>query len=185
MLTSLVFIVLILIIYTCIPGLLNLNKKCFMCYLVCLGVAYGTIGWIHMNGLENIESHLFKPIGFIVYFSLLSVATWSNVISFDLILIFRSVIILFVSQCRNISVLLIRKFCIFTGKPSEFVRYRKPSSCYSSRHTLGDYHHLLWSPSFLSIALNRLIRNINREGGGRAASLKVQLNKNFNVNKTQ
>lgn len=90
MLVSFGFIVLILIVHICIPELCEqLNKKCLMCYLVFLGIFYGTLGWIHANDTNYVEPDRCKAIGFVLYFSLLSVATWSNVISFDLFLSFR------------------------------------------------------------------------------------------------
>lgn len=67
----------------------NKNTTFFICYLVCLAVTYIFVSWIHLNDWEYVEPIPQRIVASITYFSMLSAATWSNVLSFDIWLSFR------------------------------------------------------------------------------------------------
>lgn len=83
MLTSVVFIIATIVFYICLPELLNFRMRICLCYLISLAVTFVSLAWVHYNGTEYQKPNVCKTIASIAYFSILSTATWSNAISFD------------------------------------------------------------------------------------------------------
>lgn len=89
MLLSVVFIIVTLIIFGCIPKLQSLNGKCLICYLATLALGYTFLSGAQLNGTTLNQPLLCDSVGYLVYFTLLSAFLWLSVINFDLWLSFQ------------------------------------------------------------------------------------------------
>lgn len=91
MIVSVIFIIPTFIVFVSIPELHDLKIKCFLCYLACLATGFILFTWMQLNALHlnHMEPTTCKTVASLIYFSLLSAATWSNVISFDVWMCFR------------------------------------------------------------------------------------------------
>lgn len=81
MFISALFLLATFIVYICLPELLNLHGKCFLCFISALFFGYLTLSSLHF--LDDFQKHLCHPFSLITYFSFLSAFFWLNVISFD------------------------------------------------------------------------------------------------------
>lgn len=84
MLLSVLFILITLFVYSCIPKLRNLNGKCLMCYLVALAIAYALLSFIELYGPNYINPILCYVAGYLIYCSFLAVFSWLSVINVNI-----------------------------------------------------------------------------------------------------
>lgn len=89
MLMSVFFLIVTLIIYGCIPKLLDLNGKCLLCYLATLAFGYTLLSGVQLNSSNYMQPLLCDSVGYLVYFTLFSAFLWLSVINFDLWLNFQ------------------------------------------------------------------------------------------------
>ncbi|XP_055295468.1 G-protein coupled receptor Mth2-like [Sitodiplosis mosellana] len=97
MIISVIFLFATILVYLCIPELLNFVGKCVVCYLGCLTIVYIMLVLIHIKP---------KPFGgwactvfsYIIYLFSQSTFAWTNVLSFDLWSNFRAIM-----KARDIS----------------------------------------------------------------------------------
>lgn len=84
MLMSVLFLIITLVIYGCIPSLQNLNGKCLLCYLATLAFGYTILSGVQLNSSNYMQPLLCDSVGYLVYFTLFSAFLWLSVINFDL-----------------------------------------------------------------------------------------------------
>lgn len=89
MLLSVMFIIVTLLVYGCIPKLRSLYGKCLLCYLIQLAIAYTFVSALQLNGYNYIQKWLCYSIAYVVYFAFLSAFLWLNVLNFDFWLNFQ------------------------------------------------------------------------------------------------
>lgn len=83
-LISVLFLSTTILVYICIPQLLNLFGKCILFYLTSLLCFFITLSYIQLHHNSNIPDKPCTALGYIIYFSSRLSFSWSNVISFDL-----------------------------------------------------------------------------------------------------
>lgn len=96
MLLSVPFLLATVLVYLCIPQLMNLIGKCIVFYLTSLLCFFIVLSYVQLQtGVfkENIEQRLCTFFGYFIYFSSRLTFAWSNVISFELYSSFRLVFI--------------------------------------------------------------------------------------------
>lgn len=96
MLLSVPFLLATVLVYLCIPQLMNLIGKCIVFYLTSLLCFFIVLSYVQLKTAvfeREIEQNLCTFFGYFIYFSSRLTFAWSNVISFELYSSFRLVYI--------------------------------------------------------------------------------------------
>ncbi|XP_055298676.1 G-protein coupled receptor Mth2-like [Sitodiplosis mosellana] len=88
MIISVIFLLATILVYSCLPELLNLLGKCLLCYLACLAVSFAFTAYIYMD--RDTPDTPCVVVAYIIFFSCHSSFIWTNVLSFDLWSSFRA-----------------------------------------------------------------------------------------------
>lgn len=84
MLVSVPFLIATFLVYFIVPELRNLHGKCFLCYLLCLIMAFVPLAIVKLNTGVAIPPILCSIYAYTTYFSFISAFLWTSVISSDL-----------------------------------------------------------------------------------------------------
>lgn len=72
-----------ILVYLCLPDLLNVHGQCLLGYLIALVIGYTLLVVVQLSK-NQIESLTCKVTGYLIYLVFLSAFLWVNVISYDI-----------------------------------------------------------------------------------------------------
>lgn len=95
LLISTAFLELTCVVYMSIPELQNSDFKYFKSYLLSLTVAFISLSWIYLHGMNHADLPPqsciaeVSPLALVIFFSFLSASLWLNVIGYNICSSFR------------------------------------------------------------------------------------------------